>query len=110
MKSKNKTCKLLILAIIGVIVISGCIQQSEQEIVTCNSPYIKIGNSCCLDRDSNTICDNDQTASELIDNCIKEHVAGKCSTDSECVGMSETYCGYLLESGCKFGLYGVECS
>ena len=28
--------------------------------VTCNSPYIKVGTSCCLDENDNSICDNDE--------------------------------------------------
>ncbi len=28
--------------------------------VTCNSPYIKVGASCCLDQNSNNICDKDE--------------------------------------------------
>lgn len=31
----------------------------EQAIV-CNEPYIRIGASCCLDKDSNSICDKDE--------------------------------------------------
>ena len=31
-----------------------------KESITCNSPYIKVGNSCCLDKNSNSICDNEE--------------------------------------------------
>jgi len=39
------------------IFISGCTQQK----VTCNPPYILVGNSCCLDTNNNKICDKDET-------------------------------------------------
>jgi len=29
--------------------------------VTCGKPYIKVGNSCCLDQNDNGICDNDES-------------------------------------------------
>lgn len=29
--------------------------------ITCNSPYIKVGNECCLDKNFNGICDRDET-------------------------------------------------
>ncbi len=32
--------------------------------IVCNSPYIRFEDSCCLDKDSNRICDNDETVTE----------------------------------------------
>jgi len=58
MRSKTKYLySILVLAIIGIIFISGCIQQE----VICNPPYIKVGTSCCLDQNNNSICDKDET-------------------------------------------------
>ena len=36
-------------------VLGGC-----QQKIMCNKPYILIGNSCCLDKNDNKICDNDE--------------------------------------------------
>lgn len=58
-KMKHLGYGILILAIIGIIFISGCIQQE----VTCNPPYIKVGTSCCLDQNNNSICDKDEAIS-----------------------------------------------
>ena len=33
---------------------------SCQQKIICNKPYILIGNSCCLDKNDNKICDNDE--------------------------------------------------
>lgn len=41
-----------------MIFILGCNNNSNQTI--CNSPYIQIGNECCLDKDNNKICDQDE--------------------------------------------------
>ncbi len=30
--------------------------------VTCNKPYLKVGTTCCLDQNDNSICDSDETA------------------------------------------------
>lgn len=30
--------------------------------LVCNSPYIQVGNSCCLDQNYNSICDKDETS------------------------------------------------
>jgi hypothetical protein len=37
----------------------GCSQK-----IVCNKPYILVGNSCCLDKDENLICDKDETKEE----------------------------------------------
>ena len=63
MKPKYWLYGILALAVIGVIVISGCVQQPKQE-VTCNPPYIKVGTECCLDENSNNICDRDETPTQ----------------------------------------------
>ena len=49
---------LLALGIIAIIFISGCTQTGA----VCNKPYILVGNSCCLDKNDNGICDSDETA------------------------------------------------
>jgi hypothetical protein len=49
----------LILPLIVVIVVSGCVQR-----VSCNPPYILVGEGCCLDLNENNICDTDEEAIE----------------------------------------------
>jgi len=48
----------MILALTLICGISGCPEAQP----TCNSPYILVGTSCCLDQNSNDICDSDETA------------------------------------------------
>jgi hypothetical protein len=45
----------LALGVILVILVSGCATQ-----ITCDPPYIVRGSGCCLDANSNMICDNDE--------------------------------------------------
>lgn len=47
----------IILAILIGMIISDLTNKNK---VTCNSPYIKVGTSCCLDQNSNNVCDNDE--------------------------------------------------
>jgi len=56
LKRKYIVYGILILAVVIVTFISGCIRQE----VTCNPPYIKVGTSCCLDQNNNSICDKDE--------------------------------------------------
>jgi len=99
---------IIVVIILAIIFISNSNNNSQDSII-CNFPYIKIGNSCCIDRDGNSICDNDQPPIELLEDCIKKNVAGKCGTDGECMAMDKAYCGHLLPKGCEFELYGIIC-
>jgi len=79
----------LIFVLILVILISGCTEEQEQAFrqkyepvikqeikesvkeavqevnqsdnIVCNAPYIRFADTCCLDANSNNICDNDET-------------------------------------------------
>jgi len=65
MADKNKNNYLWIgIAVVAVIVIAFIFISSNnsQNSVTCNYPYIKVGTSCCLDQNSNNICDNDENS------------------------------------------------
>ena len=42
-----------------------CIVSCNQEQIVCNTPYIVVGSECCLDKDSNGICDKDEQAPEV---------------------------------------------
>ena len=48
----------LILMIFIALFVSACTQNQQ---VVCNKPYTLVGNSCCLDKNDNKICDNDET-------------------------------------------------
>lgn len=65
MVDKNKSNYLwigivVVAVIVIVIIFISNSNNTPQDSVTCNSPYIKVGNSCCLDQNSNNICDNDE--------------------------------------------------
>jgi len=60
MKKNNLIVGIIIgIAVIGLIFL--IYNPSRNEIV-CNAPYIKVGNSCCLDENSNGICDSDEVS------------------------------------------------
>ncbi len=54
--------KKILFVILGVILLFGCIQTPKEETSEqlCNDPYIEYGYSCCLDQNSNSICDSDE--------------------------------------------------
>ncbi|MBU4351617.1 MAG: hypothetical protein KJ939_00860 [Nanoarchaeota archaeon] len=47
----------LAIIILGLILLSGCAVQQE---IVCDKPYIQVGVNCCLDEDSNNVCDADE--------------------------------------------------
>ena len=65
--------RLLLTVFLFLIFIIGCVsspdsndkENNQQDSLVCNFPYIKVGLSCCLDIDNNSICDADETAAEL---------------------------------------------
>lgn len=68
---------LLISAVAIVFFLSSCIQTQP---ITCRSPYILVGLSCCLDANNNSICDADENKKEGII-CSKPYIrvgAGCC--------------------------------
>ena len=50
---------LAIFSILSLVVLSGCVQNPDDAVV-CNRPYIRVGESCCLDGNANGICDGDE--------------------------------------------------
>lgn len=72
-KMKKDPINLIVGIIIGIAVI-GLIfliyNPSRNEIV-CNAPYIKVGDSCCLDENSNGICDSDEEPEQQEEEIIK---------------------------------------
>lgn len=58
--------KLLLLVpfiIVALFFVPGCtngVSNSTTNSIVCNKPYILVGNSCCLDSNSNNVCDKDE--------------------------------------------------
>jgi len=50
--------KFFIVTVLFILVVLVACNQNQQ--VVCNKPYILVGNSCCLDKNNNNICDNDE--------------------------------------------------
>ncbi|MBN1645327.1 hypothetical protein JW851_04830 [Candidatus Woesearchaeota archaeon] len=51
--------KLIILAsALAILLLVGCVPQEPS--VVCNLPYTQVGNKCCMDLNSNGICDSDE--------------------------------------------------
>ncbi|VVB51753.1 Uncharacterised protein [uncultured archaeon] len=51
--------KYVVFFLFCITLASGCLQ-SQPEVI-CNHPYIRVGQDCCLDKNSNAICDKDET-------------------------------------------------
>ncbi|MBI3051031.1 hypothetical protein HYY74_01095 [Candidatus Woesearchaeota archaeon] len=66
---------LIIFLLVTFLLIAGCagIQQQENKIV-CNAPYILVGTGCCLDQDSNSVCDKDELKKEEVSGCNKPYI------------------------------------
>ncbi len=57
--------QIVILSVLSIILASGCVQEEKEDSdgIVCNSPYIRVGMECCLDRNADGVCDADQTTS-----------------------------------------------
>jgi hypothetical protein len=87
------------LLLIFVLIISGCTQTTGPQNEDCTPPYIPNGDECCLDSDSNGICDGDE---DFTPN----------STERECSHANPCPDGYFCfeETDCGLGPEGpVEC-
>lgn len=52
--------KLIIaVLILAIVLIAGCTQQNTE--IVCNAPYIRHEAGCCLDKNNNALCDEDET-------------------------------------------------
>lgn len=114
----------LTLLIVGIILITGCVQnRPSQETVTCNPPYIKIGTTCCLDQNNNSICDKDEvtkqkpadTTTEMIETqkCIEGYIGGSvCSGDWIERKYQYSNCSYvwILRELCQYGCSDGKCN
>lgn len=121
---KKDQRNLIIGIVIGVVII-GLIfliyNPSRNEIV-CNAPYIQVGDFCCLDENSNGICDSDEQEEEQQQIPEQSEIEKKkelgeiCSWDDDCESsycvhnvcrLSLTYCGDLY---CDSGETRNDCS
>lgn len=60
---KLKLLLLVPFVIVALFFVPGCtngVSNSTTNSVVCNKPYILVGNSCCLDSNSNNVCDKDE--------------------------------------------------
>ncbi len=55
------------LLVFALFLVNGC--DEGQTNVVCNSPYIKVGTECCLDQNSNNICDSDEISTQPQEYC-----------------------------------------
>jgi len=66
-KRKNNNIGYIIGGVVIVILVLWIIiaNSGSSNEVTCNSPYIKVGTSCCLDQNSNGVCDSDEQPAQI---------------------------------------------
>ena len=72
----------LLLSFLLLLIISGCNLNRP----TCDKPYILVGNTCCLDQNSNSICDKEDVKEELFNEPATYQGNGnviKCPSDFE---------------------------
>ena len=60
---------LIVISLASIIFLSGC--------TVCNAPYILVGSECCLDRNDNYVCDEDEVTCSKGESLIK----GECCVD-----------------------------
>ena len=69
--AKKKNNYFLLVSIIIVIVFGSVLILNSNKNVsnefTCDPPYIKVGNSCCLDQNDNGICDKDEQTKNILE-------------------------------------------
>jgi len=128
MADKNKNNYLyigiavVVVIVLAIVFISNSNNNFQNE-VTCNSPYIKVGTSCCLDQNYNSVCDNDETPEQNQQTQQEENtepeklqVGDSCSFGSDCESgycvhdicrQSSTYCG---DNYCDSGESRSSCS
>ncbi|MEK6940295.1 MAG: hypothetical protein AABW49_00135 [Nanoarchaeota archaeon] len=52
--------------VLFVLFLLGCTTPVQDRSFVCDTPYIQVGNSCCLDVDSNSICDIDEVSDKPV--------------------------------------------
>ena len=82
-----KARSIIGLLLISIIFISGCASSNNQ--IVCNKPYIQVGTECCLDENSNNICDKDEAQKPTYG---QEFVVTNCYLPGNSVGSTEFGC------------------
>lgn len=77
---------IVVLLLISIIFISGCASSNQ---IVCNKPYIQVGTECCLDENSNNICDKDEAQKPTYG---QEFVVTNCYLPRNSVGSTEFGC------------------
>lgn len=60
MAKKNNNIWYIVGGVVIAILVIWIILANVNKSVVCNAPYIQVGDSCCLDENSNGICDSDE--------------------------------------------------
>jgi len=80
--------KEILWLLVLILFVSGCTDDTVVEQVqpiqpVCNPPYILVGTGCCLDRDSNFICDSDEESIEIPEDEIEQDEEDIVEEDEE---------------------------
>jgi len=67
-KKNNNLWYILGGAVIFVLVLWIVLANAGNNKVVCNPPYIQVGQSCCLDENTNNVCDSDETTQQNTNN------------------------------------------
>lgn len=74
--------KIFFITILSILflLIASCAQNQQ---IICNKPYILVGNSCCLDKNNNNVCDKDEEKTKEEVTCDKPYikVGNNCCLD-----------------------------
>lgn len=62
----------------AMLIFSGCSSNNNANNIICNMPYILVGEQCCLDNNSNKICDKDEVPVKNIILVEGPSVSEKC--------------------------------
>ncbi len=81
-----------------------------EKIIVCNKPYIRHGYECCLDQNSNNICDKDEIEIKEIEKKVQTNVEQQSNTGTAItIERLETDGLYLKNSGAtNISITGVE--
>jgi len=92
-----KNIGILAIAIITMIFLSSCsgldlskvsdedMERIADKAIVCNAPYMRFGTGCCLDQNSNAICDNDESLEASEKNFETDVEEGEVETGEETV-------------------------
>ena len=102
---------ILLILLLSFLFLAGCAieETTKPATVVCNAPYIRHADDCCLDQNSNKICDSDESTAEPVQEpATKEELAEVLSesrtvqsceinADLECVSAKINESGIEIE-------------